>query len=67
MPCHLLPQLLHAPGVMLNRLVETTAGHRDEHEFPVELAISPMRSEDMFIFSAFIRDITARKQAEEEL
>ena len=53
--------------VMLNRLVETTAVHRDEHEFPVELAISPMRSEDTFIFSAFIRDITERKQAEEEL
>ncbi|MCZ6680549.1 MAG: response regulator [Candidatus Poribacteria bacterium] len=54
-------------GPMLNRRIETTALHRDGHEFPVELTISPMRSGGMFIFSAFVRDITERRRAEAEL
>jgi anti-sigma regulatory factor (Ser/Thr protein kinase) len=33
----------------------------------VELAISPLRTGDAVSFSAFIRDITARKQAEDDL
>lgn len=52
---------------MLNRRVETVARHADGHEFPVEIAVSPLRWGDKFIFSAFIRDITDRKRAEEEV
>ncbi|HXF93760.1 MAG TPA: PAS domain S-box protein [Nitrospiraceae bacterium] len=48
----------------LNRRVEVTACHRDGHEFPVELAIASARVGDATIFSAFVRDITARKRAE---
>lgn len=56
-------------GPILNRRLEITALHRDEVEFPVELTISPIQVGEVggsFIFSAFIRDITERKMAEEE-
>jgi PAS domain S-box-containing protein len=53
-------------GPVLNQRIEISARHRDGHEFPVELAISAVRLGDSFIFSAFIRDITERKQAEEQ-
>jgi signal transduction histidine kinase len=43
------------------------ARHRDGHEFPVELAIAPARVGGATIFSAFVRDITARKRAESRL
>ena len=54
-------------GPILNKRIEITAMHRDGHEFPVELAVSPVRSGETFTFSAFIRDITERKEAEEAL
>ena len=54
-------------GPVLNKRIEIEALHRDGHEFPVELAISPVRSNGSVAFSAFVRDITARRQAEAEL
>jgi len=51
----------------LHKRLEITAIHRDGREFPVELAISVSESADTFNFSAFIRDITQRKGAEEAL
>ena len=51
----------------LNRRIEVLALHRSGHEFPVELAISPVRIGDTIFFSAFIRDITARREAETKL
>jgi PAS domain S-box-containing protein len=51
----------------LNRLVQTTAIHRDGRELPVELTITPVRLGDYFIFTLFLRDITERKQAEAAL
>jgi PAS domain S-box-containing protein len=54
-------------GPVLNRRFEMTALHHAGHEFPVELTISPIQTGDSFIFSAFIRDITERKQVEEAL
>ncbi len=51
----------------LNRRVEVTACHRDGHEFPVELAIAPAQVGNATIFSAFVRDITARKRADRRL
>jgi len=50
---------------MLRQRTETTLLHRDGHEFPVEMVTSPVRFGGQWIFSSFIRDITARKQAEE--
>jgi PAS domain S-box-containing protein len=52
---------------LLKTRVEITALRRDGHEFPAELAISPLRSAGGYTFSAFLRDITERKQFEQEL
>ncbi|MBI3766969.1 MAG: response regulator [Deltaproteobacteria bacterium] len=52
---------------LLNTRVEMSAWHRDGHEFPVELSISAIPVRDTYLFTAFVRDITARKLAEEEL
>ena len=54
-------------GAVLNRRIEITALRRDGAEFPVELTITPLRTGDTWTFSSFIRDITARRQAEEDL
>ncbi|HZC81271.1 MAG TPA: PAS domain S-box protein, partial [Nitrospiraceae bacterium] len=52
-------------GPMLNTRMEITACHRDGHEFPVELAISPALARGGgHTFSVFVRDISARKQTE---
>lgn len=49
---------------ILNRRIEMLALHRSGREFPVELAVSPVRIGDTIFFSAFIRDITERREAE---
>jgi diguanylate cyclase (GGDEF)-like protein/PAS domain S-box-containing protein len=49
---------------VLNKLIEIHALNRDGHEFPVELSISVINSPDLQEFSAYIRDISQRKQAE---
>ncbi len=54
-------------GPVLNQRIEITALNRNGDEFPVELAISPLKTGEAISFSAFIRDITARKQAENDL
>ena len=55
-------------GPVLNKRIEITACRRNGQEFPVELAISPaLIRGTTYSFSAFVRDITERKQAEEEL
>jgi PAS domain S-box-containing protein len=54
-------------GAILNKRIEITALHRDGREFPVELTVVPVKSGGSFTFSAFIRDITRRKEAEAAL
>lgn len=54
-------------GTILNRQIEITALHRDGHEFPVELSVSPVLSGNNYIFIAIIRDITERKKTEERI
>jgi PAS domain S-box-containing protein len=54
-------------GRLLNRRIEITALHRDGHEFPAELAITPMRWGETYLFSAFIHDISERKRVAEAL
>jgi len=54
-------------GPMLEKRSEITARHRDGREFPIELAITPIVLQDQVYFTAFVRDITERKQAEAEL
>src|SRR5688572_3070020 len=52
---------------VLNKRIELSALHRDGHEMPVELAISPIGFGDELVFSSFIRDITGRTRAEAAL
>jgi len=54
-------------GPILNRRLELTALRRDGDEFPVELAVTPIRVGDAWSFSAFLRDITERKQLQQQL
>ncbi len=54
-------------GPVLNRRVEVTARHKDGREFPVELSVSPARIGELYMFSAFVRDITDRRRAERRL
>jgi PAS domain S-box-containing protein len=54
-------------GPILNRRIEITGAHRDGHEIPIELAISPALGQGgAYTFSAFVRDISVRKQTEEQ-
>ncbi|MFY9938284.1 MAG: PAS domain S-box protein, partial [Silvibacterium sp.] len=41
--------------------------HKDGREFPVEISLSPLETEEGVLISAAIRDITNRKQAEEKI
>ncbi|OWQ90684.1 hypothetical protein CDN99_10860 [Roseateles aquatilis] len=52
---------------VLNQRVELRALRRDGAEFPVELAITAIRTDDAVSFCAFLRDITDRKQGEARL
>jgi PAS domain S-box-containing protein len=54
-------------GPVLGKRVESTAMRRDGSEFPVELAITRIGSQEPPMFTGFIRDITERKQADEML
>lgn len=76
----IVPERFHAPhrmglqkylrtgqGTMLNRLVETTAVNKEGKEFPIELFIVPVKDQDKVSFYSFIRDISERKKAEEEI
>jgi len=53
-------------GPVLNNRIEVPALHRTGRHFPVELAIVPIKIKDEYAFSAFIRDITDQKEAEEK-
>jgi two-component system sensor histidine kinase/response regulator len=54
-------------GMMLRQRTEITALHRDGHEFPAEMATSPVQFGGQWIFSSFMRDIAMHKRAQEEL
>ena len=52
-------------GPLLGRLIEITALRSDGSEIPVELAITAIQSDKAPIFTGVLRDITARKQADD--
>ena len=54
-------------GPILGRRVVVTAIRRSGVEFPAELEVAPLKLGQDWIFSAFIRDITESKCAEEQL
>jgi PAS domain S-box-containing protein len=41
--------------------------HKDGHEFPVEISLSPLETEEGVLVSSAIRDITERKQMEKTI
>jgi len=54
-------------GPVLGKRIEITALRADGSEFPVELAIIPIQLGERPVFTAYLRDITTRKRAEEKM
>ena len=52
-------------GPVLNKRMELTAVHRDGHEFPIEIAVSTVRTKGGYSFNAFLHDVSERKRIEE--
>ena len=59
--------LVTGENTVIGRRVEMTGRRADGSEFPVELAITTVQLDRRRLFTAYLRDITARKQAEEAL
>jgi PAS domain S-box-containing protein len=57
--------LASGEGPVLNQRIEITGLRRDGQEIPVELTITPVRVGGAWLFSAFVRDISERKQVEQ--
>ncbi|WP_417590067.1 PAS domain S-box protein [Owenweeksia hongkongensis] len=54
-------------GPILNQRIEIHAEHKNGDYFPVELSIVPIQLNEGYLFSAFIRDITLKKKAEDDM
>jgi PAS domain S-box-containing protein len=52
---------------VLGKRIELTGMRSDKSEFPIELAITRIGSQEPPMFTGFIRDITERKQGEDAL
>lgn len=55
--------MLSGDAQSINRRIEIVGLHRDGHEIPIELAITPNELMGSMEFSAFIRDITNQKRS----
>ena len=54
-------------ATMLNKRIEVSVLNRKGEQFSAELSVNPFTVEGRTIFSAFIRDITEQKEAEQSL
>lgn len=52
---------------ILNKRLELTAVRKGGEEFPIELTVTAIEDESESYYSAFIRDISSRRQREQEL
>jgi PAS domain S-box-containing protein len=52
---------------IINQRLELTAQHKLGHSFPIEINIAPINTAQGTMFTAFIRDISTRLEAETEL
>jgi PAS domain S-box-containing protein len=59
--------LMTGAASLIGRPVEVMAKRQSGEQFPMELALTQIPASDPPFFTAFIRDITDRKQAEEAL
>lgn len=57
----------HGEGPILGRRIEVNALHRDGHEFPVELTVTPITTSGPMRYTGYIRDLTAQKEAQAQL
>jgi PAS domain S-box-containing protein len=57
----------NSEGSLLNQSFEFTGLRQNGQEFPIELTITPIRTEENNCYSVFIRDLTTVKQAEATL
>ncbi|MBD3369885.1 PAS domain S-box protein [Candidatus Fermentibacteria bacterium] len=53
-------------GEDLSNIFETELLHKDGHRIPVEISSNPVSMDDSLEIMAIVRDLTARKRAEEE-
>lgn len=54
-------------GAAIGKRVELPALRRDGTEFPAEIAITPLKIKDTVLFTGTLRDISAQKQAEQDV
>ncbi len=53
-------------GPVLNQKIEISAIRKNGEEFPIELAIIPVKTKRIETFTAFVSDITVQKKVQEE-
>lgn len=54
-------------GPILNNRIEIEAIRKDGSRFPVELAVTPLKLNENYTFSAFVRDISEQKREQEKI
>ncbi|MEN9395647.1 MAG: hypothetical protein RLZ81_177, partial [Pseudomonadota bacterium] len=54
-------------ATIVGRRIEVTGMRADGSEFPIELTVAALNRNGVFTFSAYVRDITSRKLAEQDL
>src|SRR5258707_6003251 len=59
--------LIAGEGPLLNRRTSIIALHKDGHEFPAEISISPVLIGSSYIFNIFLRDVTETKRAQRQI
>ncbi len=54
-------------GPVLHQKIEISAMRKNGEQFPIELAIIPVKSKGVTTFTAFVSDITVQKNVQEEM